>query len=549
MGAFRTQIEALGAVQFYDGSDNYYSPGSGYNFVRKTFGTGSREIRVTGYSAQPSLVKTETNPHVPGGFFFSDMRGLWKMAENDASAIDEGTLTFTARFERDSSIGPPFISPDVVTDVGTAFEANTGDQAYSNGFFQVTYRSSDISVGFWDLHVTENDTIGIATFSTKGWGDLRVDYPNPTTQDRWGRRKCYTFDTGFPAGELFDGRPHLVTIRFRAHNQQNPSNFPALAQDNWIKLNIDGTALGATSRGPALTGNDGIANTSGGTHAFDELALWGRHISDAEAASMWGPAVWGADDWPYLGSGFTSAYTKSQSNDALLRIVDWEWQLGGAPRLPQVLSLDINTTGIDPVWEQGWADEIATAVGFDGTHRAGMGEATWDVDPWSSSLDQQGADKWLTDQDVALLGAGAHGYATATGDLSSVEGQLVGVASGHSSASASLSILIQLAAEPIAGSSDVYAITVGDLSSIVGSSDGSSTVDGDLAVGEIEHLAGASAGTSAAAGSLGVKIYSLIEGVEVDDNGMPIPTGGGIRRGRFTPKSAGLVNNGSLVGS
>jgi hypothetical protein len=342
-----------------------------------------------------------------------------------------------------------------------------------------------------------------------------------------------TFDTGISIDALLDSRPHLLAFRVQSFTQAPTTTQQPLPTTAWVEVWIDGALLYTCPLGPGWGSAPTVTGAGFTASAADEWGMWNRHLTVGELGTLW--SNW-ATDAPFKASARATIRTNTAADDGTVLAI-------GHPEGPEAF---ISRSWSDHKWIT--VDKDAGPAIGDGMFRT-MGPGTYEgVNPWAPAWENELADKWLTDQDVALGSEPIRGVATASGDLSRAEQQFVGLASGQASASATLSIEIPLEAEPVNGSSVAWAVTLGDLLTLAGSSDGSSDVSGELVVGQIEVLAGASAGSSTATATLSVSVYSLIGGNEVDENGMPMAVDG-IRRGRFTPKSSGLANKSVLVGS
>lgn len=491
---------------------------------------------------RPSMVLTESGTTTPGQIHFVD--------SNPQLAVGpDWTMAVTISLEH-------YLVPG-----GSPPQDPTSKFASPRGFVTMTcgFGVAGNPTRWWDLHETDHGTIGIATFGI--WSDKAAvifnnDPPFGYTKQVWGRYDgdldagttgsdhCYIFDTGVPIADLLDGRPHLLVVRSRGANQPYSEVGPT-ATDTWISLSIDGVHRYTTNRGPSwstsigggaelILGSGSTLNAGEATATgVDEVGFWKSHLTDGEIATLW--SLWGdLSAWPHPASSTVSALGVESAPDPILRILSEA----------EVQHAQAANSDPDPVWVEQATEGIATSVSIVG--RSFMGLDDWlDQDPWSSGWKRSGASKWLdTDQDVALVGASSIGSSTAHADLTQDEDELVGVASGQSSASGDITLHITLLVEPIAGSSTAYAITIGDLSTLAATADGAASVTGELSHGQLEYLAGSSdGGLSTSTATLSVSTYNYIDGNEVGDGDhAPAMGGGGLRRAHFSPKSVGYVN-------
>jgi hypothetical protein len=525
MGAYRTQALSL-SPWVYIPFDTYTWTPPGSPLSTSTVG----EITTASLGSlgrRPSMVRTESGDTTDSGFTIIDSGG-----DQLANGTPDFTYVLTISAETGNS-NPP-------VNQGTPYVS-------SQGFLQVRAAvGQNGQQPWWDLHETANGTIGIATWgiwadqpamqynSNPPYNQMTVygRYDNDLNGETTGSDRLFLFDTGIPVLDLLDGRPHLLAIR--THGADQPFSFTTpTATNTWISISIDGALRYTTTRGPAWVTLFGPTSFGFAGTGADEFGIWRRHLSDAEIASLWGPAVWGdLSSWPHQGSATTSARSATSTPDPILRFLS-EAELSHAQSA---------TPDPDPVWVEQETIGSADASAIAG--RDSMGTGSWaGQDPWSSSYQRNLADRWLDDQDVALIAVPINGYSTVTGDLGREEGLLTGVSSGRSSVSGELSIAIQLEAMLITGSSSVTATTIGPAVTIDASSAGSSSVTADLSHGQVEPLTGSSAGSSAVTGDLSVQKWMNIGGEEMGDGENALPMGaGGLRRAHFSPKSSGYVN-------
>lgn len=537
MGAYRSQALSLSPWMYFS-FDTYTWTAPNPPYSSSIVGE-IQAAQIGTLNRRPSMVRTESGDTAAAGFSIVDTGGEMVTRGTD------WTYALTVSLETGNS-GPP-------VNQGTPYVS-------SMGFF---YASVGGGVAgqhpWWDLHETVNGTIGIATWgvwsdqpgsvydSNPPYGLITVygRYDNDLNGGTTGSDRCYIYDTGIPVNDLMDGRPHLLAVRTLGADQpyRNQAQGP-LTTTTSISVSIDGTLRYTSARGPAwgdAAGIGGYAELNSDGTGVDELGIWKRRLSDAEISSLWGTTVWGdLSSWPHLGASTTASAATVSTPDPILRILS-------EPELTQVQSV---TSSPDPVWVE--EATLGAATGSAIVARANMGDALSQLDwegagTWAGGLTggplRRQASKWLDDQDVALLSVPVRGVAAVTGSLGQEADRGSGSSHGRASVSGSLTLAIQLEAVPVHGSSTVFAITIGDLDSLAGRSDGKASVAAALNQGQFEYLAGSSAGGTVVVGDLGVTRYSYVAGEEVGDGeGAPRMGAGGRRRAHFSPKSIGRVD-------
>lgn len=176
------------------------------------------------------------------------------------------------------------------------------------------------------------------------------------------------------------------------------------------------------------------------------------------------------------------------------------------------------------------------------------------MSPWIEANRPSAASRWLDESGISLLGRPIGGSASVSGDPMRTQGPALEAVNGRTSVLATMSV-DQYVTGSSAGSASVSGLT-GRLYEQAVTSNGGSSVTGELMHGQVETMAGVSAGKSVVgnpswSNGLEVERNQWVTGEQSGDGRgdgeRRAPSGSdrgdGLTRPRFSPRSIGRVSN------